>query len=89
MTARFEAKDGGFDLMLGDRVILRHRVDAPAFRIAKGNPTVTMVRGNFRIDDAPGDEQFVLYAKFNEERSIDLFASDTEVGEAWIQCLSH
>ena len=57
MTARFEAKDDGFDLLLGDRVILRHRVDTPAFRIAKGNPTVTMVRGNFRHEDAPTDER--------------------------------
>jgi sulfoquinovosidase len=76
-------KDDGFDLMLGDRVILRHRVDAPAFRIAKGNPTVTMVRGNFRHEDAPTDERKVRYAQFNEPRSIDLFASDIEVGEAW------
>lgn len=57
MAARFEAKDDGFDLLLGDRVILRHRVDTPAFRIAKGNPNVTMVRGNFRMEDAPTDEQ--------------------------------
>ena len=61
MTARFEAKDDGFDLMLGDRVILRHRVDAPAFRIAKGNPTVTMVRGNFRMEDAPEDERVLRH----------------------------
>lgn len=58
MTARFveagpEDQGGGFDLLLGNRVILRHRVEAPAFRIAKGNPTVTMVRGNFRMEDAP------------------------------------
>jgi sulfoquinovosidase len=62
VTARFEAKDGGFDLLLDDRVILRHRVDAPAFRIAKGNPTVTMVRGNFRMEDAPGDERVPSHA---------------------------
>jgi sulfoquinovosidase len=59
VTARFEAKDDGFDLLLGDRVILRHRVDTPAFRIAKGNPTVTMVRGNFRHEDAPSDERLL------------------------------
>jgi alpha-glucosidase len=46
---------GGFDLLLGDRVILRHRVAAPAFRIAKGDPAITMVRGNFRMADAPRD----------------------------------
>jgi sulfoquinovosidase len=61
VTARFEAKDDGFDLLLGDRVILRHRADTPAFRIAKGNPTVTMVRGNFRHEDAPSDERVLRY----------------------------
>jgi sulfoquinovosidase len=61
VTARFEAKDGGFDLLLGDRIILRHRIDAPAFRIAKGNPTVTMVRGSFRHEDAPKDERVLRY----------------------------
>jgi sulfoquinovosidase len=61
VTARFEMKDDGFDLLLGDRVILRHRVNAPAFRIAKGNPTVTMVRGNFRMEDAPSDERVLRH----------------------------
>ncbi len=66
VTARFVMADesdggGGFDLLLGDRVILRHRVDAPAFRIAKGKPTVTMVRGNFRHEDAPTDERVPKY----------------------------
>jgi sulfoquinovosidase len=67
VTARFEAKDdgeaidAGFDLILGDRVILRQRFDAPAFRIAKGNPTVTMVRGNFRLEDEQEDERRLAY----------------------------
>ena len=66
VTGRFvvagpEDKGGGFDLLLGDRVILRHRVEAPAFRIAKGNPSVTMVRGNFRMEDAPSDERALRY----------------------------
>lgn len=61
MSARLEIKDDGFDLLLGDRVILRHRVDTPAFRIAKGYPTVTMVRGNFRHEDAPTDERVPRY----------------------------
>ena len=63
MTARFEAKDDGFDLLLGDRVVLRHRLDAPAFRIAKGNPTVTMVRGNFRHEDAPTHERVLRFCR--------------------------
>jgi alpha-glucosidase len=65
VSARFEERDGGFDLLLGDRVILRHRIDAPAFRIAKGNPAVTMVRGNFRMEDAPSDERVPRYIQPN------------------------
>jgi alpha-glucosidase len=78
VTARFEAREGGFDLLLGDRIILRHRIDAPAFRIAKGNPTVTMVRGNFRHDDAPEDERVLRFSQRIDEEQISL--CDTEQG---------
>jgi sulfoquinovosidase len=77
VAARFEAKDDGFDLILGERVILRHRVDAPAFRIAKGNPTVTMVRGNFRHEDAPSDEM-VLQFVVNRGRNSFGLANEPE-----------
>lgn len=86
MTARFVEVDvedggGGFDLLLGMRVILRHRVDAPAFRIAKGNPTVTMVRGNFRMEDAPWDERVPLYIVDHPNRSNEVLLSDEVDGE--------
>jgi len=90
VTARFEAKDGGFDLLLGDRVILRHRVDAPAFRIAKGNPTVTMVRGNFRHQDAPSDERLLRHiVKWVEPQNGygELFLSDEPSGVALLKLL--
>ena len=90
MTARFEAKDDGFDLMLGDRVILRHRVDAPAFRIAKGKPTVTMVRGNFRMEDAPTDERALRHiVKWVEAENGygELFLSDEPTGIALLKLL--
>ncbi len=83
MTARFEAKDDGFDLLLGDRVILRHRVDAPAFRIAKGNPTVNMVRGNFKHEDVPSDERLLRHiVKWVEPENGygELFLSDEPSG---------
>ena len=79
MTARFEAKDDGFDLLLGDRVILRHRVDVPAFRIARGNPTVTMVRGNFRHEDAPTDERVLRFATVVDPLQL-VTLSDSEDG---------
>ena len=81
-TARFEAKDNGFDLMLGQTLILRHRVDSPAFRIAKGNPTVTMMRGNFRHEDAPTDERVLRYVVPLSSNQIGL--SDTPGGEAMV-----
>ena len=95
MTARFvevgvEDGGGGFDLLLGDRVILRHRVDAPAFRIAKGNPTVTMVRGNFRLEDAPSDERVPRYVRWGSAQPLDdcemLELASTEDGdsELWL-----
>ncbi len=81
MTARFEAKDDGFDLLLGDRVILRHRVDSPAIRIAKGNPTVTMVRGNFRMADAPSEERVLRYMVSRKDRPTSS-GLDVEIGLA-------
>ena len=81
MTARFEAKDDGFDLMLGDRLILRHRVDAPAFRIAKGNPTVTMVRGNFRMEDAPEDERVPRFVVGHAKGTEEVLLSSQHDGE--------
>lgn len=83
MSARFEERDGGFDLLLGDRVILRHRIDTPAFRIARGNPTVTMVRGNFRMEDAPTDERAParLVTPPAKQLACDAEIFDIELGE--------
>lgn len=53
MEAGFTAVDGGFDLHFGGRLVLCHRPETPVLDSARGNPTVLMYRGNFRIDDAP------------------------------------
>lgn len=45
--------EGGFDLRLAGRTILRHRPDSPALSVASGDPQVVMVRGNFRLSDTP------------------------------------
>lgn len=82
MAARFVEAEGGFDLWLGDRVILRHRIDAPAFRIAKGNPTVTMVRGNFRMEDAPSDELVPRYVVDHPNRVNEVLLSGQVDGES-------
>jgi sulfoquinovosidase len=90
VTARFEMKDDGFDLMLGDRLILRQRPDAPAFRIAKGNPSVKMVRGNFALEDAPTDERVLRYiVKWVDPQNGygEVFLSDVPSGTPLLKLL--
>lgn len=82
--------EDGFDLILGDRVILRHRIDSPAFRIARGNPTVTMVRGNFRHEDSPSDERVLRHVvKWVEPQNGygEVFLSDKPSGVALLKLL--
>lgn len=43
--------DGGFDLSLGERLVVRHRPDDPAVFVGRGRPDVAMYRGNFEIAD--------------------------------------
>ncbi len=52
----FKALEDGFDLLFAGRVVLSHRKSCPAVVMAIGNATVEMVRGNFRIEDAPHGE---------------------------------
>ena len=53
MEAAFESCESGFDLQIAGRLVLSHRADRPALAMACGDPEITMVRGNFRIEDAP------------------------------------
>ena len=48
---RIEAAGNGFDIRLGDRLVLRHRGDAPAVFVGHGRPLVEMYRGNFALED--------------------------------------
>jgi sulfoquinovosidase len=43
--------DGGFDLVIDGRLILRHRGDAPCLYVGKGDARMDMYRGNFDIED--------------------------------------
>ncbi len=43
--------DGGFDLVLDGRRILRHRPDAPCLFVGRGEARMDMHRGNFVIED--------------------------------------
>ncbi|MFN3515799.1 MAG: alpha-glucosidase [Novosphingobium sp.] len=53
MTTGFTIAEDGFDLHFAGRLILSHREDRPALAMARGAATIEMVRGNFRIEDAP------------------------------------
>lgn len=56
MKLRVHAQNDGFDLLFGDRTVLRHHTTCPAVVMARGNPDITMFRGNFRISDSPSEE---------------------------------
>jgi sulfoquinovosidase len=56
VEARFSATENGFDLHFAGRLVLRHSPDSPVLAMARGNPDVTMLRGNFRIEDAPEEQ---------------------------------
>ena len=55
MELRFSEDEHGFDLHLAGRLVLSHRRDRPALTLARGCSEVTMLRGNFRIEDSPLD----------------------------------
>ncbi|MDE2410281.1 MAG: alpha-glucosidase [Sphingomonadales bacterium] len=55
LNVTFSATGDGFDLHYAGRIVLRHRIACPAVVTSHGNPQVTMLRGNFRIEDAPSD----------------------------------
>lgn len=45
--------EGGLMVRLAGRTILAHTPGSPAIALASGDPSVTMVRGNFRLADNP------------------------------------
>jgi len=55
MQVQFSPFKDGFQLDFAGRTVLRHDSQCPALVIARGNPSVEMYRGNFRIEDAPCD----------------------------------
>lgn len=55
METGFVGHEEGFDLHFAGRIVLSHRHDCPALVMARGNPTIEMLHGNFRIEDDPSD----------------------------------
>lgn len=68
MGFAIQSVDGGFDLLVGDRLVLRSRPESPAFAIARGDPEVRMVRGNFDIKDSPRDHRDLAFARVEGSR---------------------
>mgnify|MGYP003384381362 CR=1 FL=1 len=68
--AAFIAQDGGFDLVIDGRIIVRHRPDAPAIRLARGNAQIEMLRGNFKIEDRPSLLPALTVADVEADRVI-------------------
>ncbi|HLL30285.1 MAG TPA: alpha-glucosidase, partial [Allosphingosinicella sp.] len=48
---RIQTTAHGFDLTLDDKLILRHRIDAPCLFVGRGEERMEMYRGNFDIED--------------------------------------
>lgn len=53
MKSGFIGSADGFDLLIAGRTVLSHRPANPVLAMARGKPSVEMVRGNFRIEDDP------------------------------------
>ena len=58
----------GFDLVLGGRLILRHRPEAPCLFVGRGDPRIDMYRGNFDIADRLEERLPLRHAHIEADR---------------------
>ena len=65
---RIEERDGGFDLWLGDTLILRHRPDHPCVAIGAGTPRIEMHQGNFAIEDTLSERVELRHVDIDGDR---------------------
>ncbi|HEX7858257.1 MAG TPA: alpha-glucosidase [Sphingobium sp.] len=68
MKPLFSETADGFELRVAGRVLLRHSRVHPALTLACGKADVTMVRGNFRIEDTPSHIITPIMALVEEDR---------------------
>jgi alpha-glucosidase len=59
---KIQTTSNGFDLVLDDRLILRHRSDAPCLFVGQGDARMDMYRGNFDIEDYVIERTPLAYA---------------------------
>ncbi len=45
-------REDGFDLVLGGRLLLRHRLSMPCFFVGHGDPRIQTQRGHFQIEES-------------------------------------
>lgn len=76
MCLRLAARENGFDLLSGGHILLAQRADAPAVTLGVGAPRVTMVRGNFRLDDMPVAAPPLSRCHYDGDRRAVLSSSD-------------
>ena len=83
MELRLETDETGFSLVLAGRTVLRHSRDCPSVTVARGQPSITMLRGNFRIEDAPRDA--ITPRAWHRERDAVVLCDDARpvVRIAW------
>ena len=84
MKLHLETTDSGFAIKLADEVLLEHSATCPAVTVARGEPTVTMLRGNFRIEDSPSDVISPRQWRPAGDAAVDLCEGDRPIARlAW------
>lgn len=78
---RLEASGDGFDLWLGERLVLAHRSDAPCLFVGHGEPRVEMNRGHFDIEDYVVERSALRHCELVPGAQAVRFAG--EAGGAW------
>ncbi|MDO5604845.1 MAG: alpha-glucosidase [Paracoccus sp. (in: a-proteobacteria)] len=75
---RLETTGSGFDLWLGERLILSHDLSFPAIFIGSANPRMEMYRGNFEIQDYVVERIALRHATIGEGRVLLSIAAGVE-----------
>lgn len=57
----------GFDLALGERLLLRHRRDAPCLFVGTGTADYRMARGHFQVEDYLSERRPLRHAQVRRE----------------------
>ena len=76
MGLRLAAVEKGFDLLLGGRKLLVHRVENPAISVGAGDPEIAMVRGNFRMSDKVSSASDLVLLQGNGDNQFGLTSAD-------------